>query len=73
MTSLSLFNRSISERDRAFLRSVSHVGGSRDLLDGEAPAAAQCMMAGFVRLEKFRRVCVTDDGQAYLDRLARAH
>jgi hypothetical protein len=73
MTGLSLFNRSISERDRAFLRSVSHAGGSRDLLDGETPAAAQCMIAGFVRLEKFRRVYVTDEGQAYLDRLARAH
>lgn len=73
MTGLSLFNRAISERDRAFLRSISHAGGSRDLLDGEAPAAVQCMVAGFVRIEKFRRVYVTDDGQAYLDRLARAH
>ena len=73
MTAHSLFNRSISERDRAFLRSVSHAGGSRDLLDGEAPAAAQCMVAGFIRLEKFRRVYLTDNGKAYLDRLARAH
>ncbi|MBP2540428.1 hypothetical protein J2768_002865 [Agrobacterium tumefaciens] len=31
------------------------------------------MVAGFVQIEKFRRVYVTDDGQAYLDRLARAH
>lgn len=73
MTSLSLFSRTISERDRAFLRSVAHAGGSRDLLDGEALAAAQCMRAGFLRLEGFRRACVTSGGQAYLDLLARAH
>lgn len=72
-TVLSLFHRRISDRDRAFLRSVAHAGGTRDLRDGEATAAAQCMVAGFVRLEKFRRVHVTGDGQAYLDLLARAH
>lgn len=73
MTGLSLFTRPISERDRAFLRSVAHAGGQRDLRDGEAPSAAQCMLAGFLRLENHRRVYVTGDGQAYLDRLARAH
>lgn len=73
MTGLALFSHPISERDRAFLRSVAHAGGQRDLCDDEAPFAAQCMLAGFLRPENHRSFYVTGDGQDYLDRLARAH
>lgn len=65
----------LPEKHRAFLRMLRGVGGRLQLVTlVHKESAAICRDAGYVRiLDDGKTVRITGHGQAYLDRLMRAH
>lgn len=69
------FSVPLSERDRAFLRSVRIAGGRLQLVRSiDRESAKTCHAAGYARVSLDEKtVQLTGHGQAYLDRIMRAH
>ena len=65
----------LSDLDRAFLRAVRIAGGCLSLVTlAHRQSAAACREGGYVRISADgKTVRLTGTGQAYLDRLMRAH
>lgn len=65
----------LSDRDRAFLRTLRIAGGRLQLVTlVHRQSAAACREGGYVRISADgKTVRLTGTGQAYLDRLMRAH
>ncbi|MBB4146044.1 hypothetical protein [Rhizobium rhizoryzae] len=65
----------LCERDRAFLRSIRVAGGRLQLVRSiDRESAKACHAAGYARISLDGNIVrLTGHGQAYLDRLMRAH
>jgi hypothetical protein len=73
-TSTKLFERPVSDAARAYLRKVKIHGGRLVLTDAEPQGlTTECRRAGYLHISDTGMILLTGLGQAYLDRLMRAH